>query len=114
MTAPHDRPTAVELLEALREWMERDLLPGVEGRLQFHTRVAINMVDIVAREIELGADQQSTHAGVMNSLGVADDAELAAAIKSGDHDSDLPGLLAALRSVVEDKVRVANPKYLRE
>ena len=52
MTAPHDRPTAAELLEALHEWMERDLLPGVDGRLQFHTRVAINMVDIVRREID--------------------------------------------------------------
>lgn len=113
MTAPHDRPTAIELLEALREWMERDLLPGVEGRLQFHTRVAINMVDIVSREIELGTAQQSTHEAVMHSLQVADDAELAAAIKSGEHDSDLVGLLIALRPVVEDKVRVANPKYLR-
>ncbi len=113
MTAPHDRPTATELLEALREWMERDLLPAVEGRLQFHTRVAINMVEIVSREIELGADQKISHADVMNALGVADDAELAAAIKSGDHDSDLLALLTALRPVIEDKVRVANPKYLR-
>ena len=36
MTAPHDRPSSLELLEALHEWMERDLLPGVDGRLQFH------------------------------------------------------------------------------
>lgn len=113
MTEPHDRPSAIELLEALREWMERDLLPGVDGRLQFHTRVAINMVDIVAREIELGAGQQSIHDEVMRALGVANDAELSAAIKSGEHDSDLLGLLGALRPVVEDKVRVANPKYLR-
>ena len=113
MTAPHDRPTAAELLEALREWMERDLLPSVEGRLQFHTRVAINMVEIVAREIELGASQQLSHSDVMQALDASDDAELAAAIKSGEYDSDLISLLNALRPVIEDKVRVANPKYLR-
>ena len=113
MTAPHDRPTATELLEALREWMERDLLPSVEGRLQFHTRVAINMVEIVAREIELGTPQQLSHSDVMQALGASDDADLAAAIKNGEYDSDLMSLLNALRPVIEDKVRVANPKYLR-
>ena len=113
MTAPHDRPTATELLEALREWMERDLLPAVEGRLQFHTRVAINMVEIVAREIESGAAQEISHADVLQDLGATTDAELAAAIKNGDYDSDLLSLLTSLRPVIEDKVRVANPKYLR-
>ena len=113
MTAPHDRPTAVELLEALREWMERDLLPGVEGRLQFHTRVAINMVDIVAREIAVGSSQETAHAHVLETLGVATDAELVLAIKNGEYDATLESLLESLRPVVEDKVRVANPKYLR-
>ncbi len=113
MTAPHDRPTAVELLEALREWMERDLLPGVEGRLQFHTRVAINMVDIVAREISVGQSQEITHSEVLEGLGVSTDQELVTAIKNGVYDFDLESLLTSLLPVVEDKVRVANPKYLR-
>jgi hypothetical protein len=113
MTAPHDRPTAVELLEALREWMERDLLPGVDGRLQFHTRVAINMVDIVAREITVGQSQEIAHSAVLEGLGVSTDLELVTAIKNGVYDSDLESLLTSLLPVVEDKVRVANPKYLR-
>ncbi len=112
MTAPHDRPTATELLEALHEWMERDLLPGVNGRLQFHTRVAINMIDIVRRELELGPDQEARHQEVLSSFGMGDDAELAAAIRSGEFDSDLVEVLNRLRPVVEDKVRVANPRYL--
>ncbi|MFI0461366.1 MAG: DUF6285 domain-containing protein [Ilumatobacteraceae bacterium] len=113
MTAPHDRPTAAELLEALHEWMERDLLPGVDGRLQFHTRVAINMVDIVRRELELGPDQEVRHEEVLVSFGMNDDAELAAAIRDGSFDSRLVEVLNRLRPVVEDKVRVANPRYLR-
>ena len=113
MTAPHDRPTAAELLEALHEWMERDLLPGVDGRLQFHTRVAINMIDIVRRELELGPDQEVQHQEVLASFGMNDDAELAAEIRDGAFDAKLGDLLNRLRPVVEDKVRVANPRYLR-
>ena len=112
MTAPHDRPTAAELLEALHEWMERDLLPGVDGRLQFHTRVAINMIDIVRRELELGPDQEVQHQEVLASFGMNDDAELAAAIHEGAFDANLVDVLNRLRPVVEDKVRVANPRYL--
>ena len=112
MTAPHDRPTAAELLEALHEWMERDLLPGVDGRLQFHTRVAINMIDIVRRELELGPGQEVQHQEVLASFGMNDDAELAAAIREGAFDANLVDVLNRLRPVVEDKVRVANPRYL--
>lgn len=113
MTSPHDRPTAAELLEAVKEWMERDLMPGVDGRLQFHTRVAMNIIDIVRREIELGPDQESRHREVLEAFGVSSDAELASSIRAGDHDDDLHGVLDRLRPVIEDKLRVANPKYLR-
>lgn len=113
MTAPHDRPTAIELLEALKEWMERDLMPGIDGRLQFHTRVAMNIVDIVRREMELGPDQAGRHREALEALGASSDEELAAAIRAGRHDSDLGAVLEKLRPVIEDKLRVANPRYLR-
>lgn len=113
MTAPHDRPTASELLESIREWLERDVLSSVEGRLQFHTRVAINSMNIVMRELELGADQEMRHAEVLSQLSASSDAELAERIRNGDYDTRLLDVLRALKPVVEDKVRVANPTYLR-
>ncbi len=113
MTAPHDRPTASELLESIREWLERDVLSAVEGRLQFHTRVAINSMNIVLRELELGNDQESRHMEVLSQLSVSSDAELAERIRNGDYDSSLLDVLQVLKPVVEDKVRVANPTYLR-
>jgi len=113
MTAPHDRPTASELLQAVKEWMEQDLMAGVDGRLAFHVRVAMNMLDIVDREITLGAPMEVRHEEVLQGLGVASDAELSYKIRMGEWDTDFPQLLEALRPVVEDKVRVANPKYLR-
>jgi hypothetical protein len=53
------------------------------------------------------------HEEVLQGLGVASDAELSHKIRMGEWDTDFPQLLEALRPVVEDKVRVANPKYLR-
>lgn len=113
MTAPHDRPTASELLESIREWLERDVLTSVEGRLQFHTRVAINSMNIVLRELELGAEQELRHTETLVALGHSTDNELAAAIRNGEYDASLTDVLRALKPVIEDKVRVANPQYLR-
>lgn len=113
MSAPHDAPTAAELLESVREWLERDVLGAVEGRLQFHTRVAMNVIDIVLREMQLGQEQGETHRRVLAALGHDDDASLAAAVRRGDFDANLAELLGHLRPVIEDKVKVANPRYLR-
>jgi hypothetical protein len=113
MTAPHDRPTASELVHAVREWMEEDLIKAVEPRLVFHLRVAMNMLDMVDRELQLGVPMELRHAEVLRELGVSDDAELAMKIRSGECDEDFSSLLSLLRPIVEDKVRVANPKYLR-
>ena len=52
--APYGRPTASELLEAVREYLTDSVLPGTSGQLAFHARVAANALAIVARENELG------------------------------------------------------------
>ena len=52
--APHGRPTASELLEAVREFLTDQVMPATSGQLAFHARVAANTLAIVARELELG------------------------------------------------------------
>jgi aminoglycoside phosphotransferase (APT) family kinase protein len=52
--APHGRPTASELLEAVREYLLGSVRPATGGQLSFHARVAANALAIVARELELG------------------------------------------------------------
>jgi hypothetical protein len=93
--------------------MEQDLMASVDGRLAFHVRVAMNMLDIADREIALGAPMEARHEEVLRGVGVDSDAELSLKIRNGDFDAEFLALLEALRPVVEDKVRVANPKYLR-
>lgn len=111
MTA-HDRPTSAELIESVKEWLERDVLPSVSGRLSFHTRVAMNSLDIVLRELDSQQDDAATHDQVLADLGVASDIELSQQIRNGLHDEQLLSLLEKLAPVIENKVRVANPKYL--
>jgi hypothetical protein len=52
--APYGRPTASELLEAVREFLAGQVMPATSGQLAFHARVAANVLGIVARELELG------------------------------------------------------------
>lgn len=113
MTAPHDRPTAHEIIESVREWLERDVLSTVDGRLQFHTRVAINSLNIVLRELEIGPDQVHRHEEMLQTLRMESDEQLAQEIRNGSFDHQLIDLLHTLRPVVNDKVRVANPGYMR-
>ena len=109
---PHDRPTAGELVEAVREFLERDVMAATEGRVQFHTRVAVNVLGMVQRELELGPAQAAAHQRRLRALGFADEAELAAAIRTGDVDDRYDEIKAAVAATVTDKLRVANPKYL--
>lgn len=112
MTAPHDAPNAGELLEAVREWLDREVIPATDGRLRFHARVASNVLGMVEREIELGAAQEVAHARRLERLGVADDAELAAAIRERRLDDRADELRSLLAEAVADKLAVANPRYV--
>jgi hypothetical protein len=107
----HDLPTAAELVEAVREFLERDVMTATEGRVQFHARVAVNVLNMVQRELEQGAAQADLHAQRLASLGVSSEQELSEAIESGAFDGRLPEVVAVVRATVADKLAVANPKY---
>lgn len=100
-----------QLVEAVREWLEKDVMAGTSGRLQFHTRVAINVLAMVERELALGGEQKADHEARLRTLGVADDSELATAIRAGDLDDRLTEVIEAVRLSVEAKLKVANPGY---
>jgi hypothetical protein len=110
---PHDVPSAAQLVDAVREWLQNDVLTSTTGRVQFHSRVAINVLAMVERELRLGARQAEDHARRLAELGVTSDAELAAAIRSGSLDSHIDDVVAAVRASVVDKLSVANPTYMR-
>jgi len=108
---PHDRPTTVELVEAVREHLEANVLDATEGRVRFHTRVAANVLRMVERELVRGSAQAEAHHARLATLGVADDAELARGIRDGTFDDRLPEVTAAVRAAVADKLAVADPRW---
>ena len=96
----HDRPTAAELVEATREFLETEILPTLtDRRLRFRALVAINALGIAQRELESGEE----------GLPREELEELARQIRSGDVPDDA---LERLQEHVAAKLRVASPRYL--
>jgi uncharacterized protein (UPF0210 family) len=112
--ALHGRPSAAELVAAVREFLESDVMAATEGRVQFHTRVSVNALRIVERELELGVAQSEAHAAGLAGLGVADEAELAKAIRDGALDDRRAEVFTVVRDSARAKLEVANPRYLEE
>jgi Domain of unknown function (DUF6285) len=121
---PDDRPTAAELVDAVTEFLERDLQPALEGRLAFHTRVAVNALRIVRREMELGPELDTVRrAGLCALLGTVDsdpattralEVELARRIRDGSFDSQRPELIAYLRATLRLQLEIVHPGHPRQ
>ncbi len=109
---PHDVPTAEQLIESVREWIERDVISATTGRLQFHARVAMNVLAMVERELRGGTALAAAHQARLGELGVSDEADLAAAIRSGAFDDRSERVRELVWDSVRDKLSVSNPKYL--
>lgn len=108
----HDRPTALELLEAVREWVEGDVRSGTEGRLSFHARVATNALRTLERELSLEPQLSEAHVARLHSMGSESDADLAARIRAGELDDRLDEVRTLVAASVHDKLLVANPGWL--
>ncbi|MDX6738746.1 DUF6285 domain-containing protein [Actinocorallia sp. A-T 12471] len=111
MPLPHDVPTAAQLVESVREFLERDVLPSSSGRLRFHTLVAANVLGMVERELAEGARHEAEHRERLARLGYPDDAALAAAIRAGDLDDRYADVHGELLGAVRAKLEVAHPGY---
>ena len=133
-----DRPTILELLAAVREFVTHQVVPALEGGKQFHARVAANVIGIVERELRDGDEQLRAEwmrlqplcaeegdddpveeappedPVVLRAAVGALNAELAARIRQGDADTGAlrAAVLAHLRATIDDKLRIANPGYL--
>ncbi|MCZ7536767.1 MAG: DUF6285 domain-containing protein [Acidimicrobiia bacterium] len=113
-----DRPTATELIEAVRDFLERDVQPALEGHLAFHTRVAVNALGMVARELRLGPDLDAAEAARAAALLGHDgeprdlERELASRIRDGSLDDRRTEVRDHVKETVRAKLEVANPRYL--
>jgi Domain of unknown function (DUF6285) len=96
-----DRPTALELIEAVSEFLSSEVLPAAtDHRLKFRTLVALNALAIATRELQ---------ASDTVLLGPEKVAALARRIRAGDVPDDA---LPLLKQHVAEKLRISNPAYL--
>jgi Domain of unknown function (DUF6285) len=128
-----DRPTSIELLEAAADFVDREIVPAIEGARQFQARVVANVMRIVAREIQqedpavrievkslahlLGRDAPHLHSlDDLRRASASMGEKLSARIRAGDADSGSwrSEVLSVVRQSVEDKLRIANPRYLEK
>ena len=86
MSGLYGRPTAAELVAVVADFLDNDVRRGRDGRppsgqVNFHARVAANVLRIVERELLDGPAADVS--GALEGLGFSDEAELAAAIRAG-------------------------------
>jgi len=114
-----DRPTAAELVQAVREFLEHDVMAATSGRVQFHTRVAVNALGMIERELSDGPAYLDAEIGRARALLERDsndagllERELAARIRDGSLDDRMDAVREHVRATVREKLLVANPGYL--
>jgi len=110
--SPFGRPTAAELVEAVQEYLEHNVMENSEDRARFEARIARNALQMVARQLDLGPAIAEAHLDRLIRLGFSDDRALASAIRKGNFDTDWHDIGQALATSARDQLVVANPSYV--
>jgi hypothetical protein len=112
-----DKPTLLEIVTAVREFIENKAMPELKGHTAFHARVAANALAIAEREIAQGGDASTReHARLTDLLhqdGSLDELNrnLCAEIAAGRMTLETPGLADHLKATTLDKVAIDQPGY---
>jgi len=113
----YDQPTASELLAAVAGFLRDEISPTLSGRLAFHARVAVNVLEMVRRELALGPAAVEGEAGRLKALlerdgSVADlEAALCEAIAGDKLGPADPALIDHLWATTLDTLAVDQPNY---
>ena len=112
-----DEPTPIELTKAVADFLRNDITPLISGHQAFKLRVAINILDLVTRQLtqEEGSDAKEVERlrallgidGEVTDLNRA----LAERIAKGEVDLATPGLAEHLWATTMDKLAVDQPNY---
>ncbi|WP_298240125.1 DUF6285 domain-containing protein [uncultured Bradyrhizobium sp.] len=112
-----DEPTPIELTRSVADFLRNDITPLISGHQAFKLRVAINILDLVTRQMtrEKGSDAAEVERlrallGVDGSITDLNRA-LAERIAKGEVDLATPGLAEHLWATTMDKLAVDQPNY---
>jgi len=111
-------PDATILLEAAAKYLDEELAPTLSGYHRFQTRVTINVLNIVRRELELRSMQTQTERARLAALLGHDDEmetlerELIERMRAGAISSSDPALRAHIRESLAAALAINNPKWI--
>lgn len=113
----YGRPTAAELVAAVADFLDNDVRAATRpdgrladaGQVNFHARVAANVLRTVERELRDESTVDVTDA--LAHLGCSDETQLAAAIRAGRLDGRSKEVLPVLRTLVRHRLAIAHPGY---
>jgi hypothetical protein len=112
-----DPPSARELVQGVAEFLRERALPELQGHTAFHARIALNVLEIVARELGLAAQAaDEERARLQALLGIdgtleALNRELCARIERGEIGAGTPGLHEHLWATTLAKLSIDQPGY---
>lgn len=112
-----DEPGPTELTKAVADFLREDIAPLVSGPGAFKLRVAINMLDLVTRQLTLEASSDAAEEERLRRLLAMQgslfelNGALADRIASGEVDLLTPGLSEHLWQTTMDKLAVDQPSY---
>ena len=112
-----DRPTSAELVEVVSEYLEKKIKSNLPDHLAFKTQIAINVLNIVKRELQNEEVLTKESREILLTLFKDSDSdkanieELAKQIKTGELKLENKELQEALIEITKKKISVDNPKY---
>ena len=110
-----DRPTSVELVEVVSEFLEKEIKINLPDHLAFKTQIAINVLNIVKREQQneeiLSKESKEILLNLFKDPNKANIRELAKQIETAELKLDDKELQEALIEITKKKISVDNPKY---
>lgn len=112
-----DEPTPIELTKSVADFLRGDVMPLISGHQAFKLRVAINILDLVTRQLSQEAASDAKEVERLRALlgidgSVSDlNRALAERIAKGEVDLATPGLAEHLWQTTMDKLAVDQPNY---
>jgi hypothetical protein len=113
-------PNASTLLNAAVKYLQEELMPTLSGYHRFQTRVTVNVLNMIKRELELGESHELaerrrlitliSHDGQIDAL----NSELCDLIRADRINLENPILRDHIRRSLEDALEINNPKWINK
>ena len=112
-----DEPTPIELTKSVADFLRNDITPLISGHQAFKLRVAINILDLVTRQLTREEGSAAAEVERLRALLGMDGSlidlnrTLAMRIAKGEIDLATPGLAEHLWQTTMNKLAVDQPNY---